>query len=99
MIVKFFQMIPFCIIKTDPLVVEVCYLPLKHPFAVLSCHHHLILKLVSIKVGSVHEFVLSSVYVPPNASASHVFSLVLYLTNLTSSFKGAFLWEILIFLI
>ena len=45
------------------------------------------IEVVSIKVGSVHEFVLSSVYVPPNASASHVFSLVLYLTNLTSSFK------------
>ena len=45
------------------------------------------IEVVSIKVGSVHEFILSSVYVPPDASASHVFSLVLYLTNLTSSFK------------
>ena len=45
------------------------------------------IEVVSIKVGSVHAFVLSSVYVPPDASASHVFSLVLYLTNLTSSFK------------
>ena len=45
------------------------------------------IEVISIKVGSVQEFVLSSVYIPPNASTSHVFSLVVYLTSLTSSFK------------
>ena len=45
------------------------------------------IEVISIKVGSVQEFVLSSVYIPPNASTSHVFSLVVYLTSLTSSFR------------
>ena len=63
--------------------------------AVKSCVHSsclpspLDLEVVSVRIGSDHynDFVLCTVYIPPDSPACLISSLVLYLTSLISSFN------------
>ena len=40
------------------------------------------IEAVSVKISANNDFVLSSIYIPPDSSAGHISSLVLYLTTL-----------------
>ena len=44
-------------------------------------------EVISVELGIKHDFVLCSVYIPPDSPAGLISSLVIYLNNLVSSYK------------
>ena len=45
------------------------------------------LEVVSVKIGVNHDFILCTVYVPPNSSESYLLSLLKYLSDLVCSYN------------
>ena len=45
------------------------------------------IEVISVEIGTNHDSVLSSIYVPPDSPVSLILSLVFYLSNLVSSYN------------
>ena len=45
------------------------------------------IEVISVEIGTNHDLVLCSIYVPPDSPVSLIFSLVFYLSNLVSSYN------------